>query len=368
MKNSLRISIIRKNTRKRYADGFPLLALIVFFCLILSSETFSQTYAGGYAESYLQRNVGARQIGMAGAYSAIANDPMTVFYNPAGLAFFSDETMISSSHSILQFGRTHSAIAWGQSFEQVKDFGFGFGINNFTSGAFQGRDVMGRPTGELRDWQLAFVGSAAYKMEYASVGMSVKYLSNSLAGSDIAAQGYAVDLGTKFNVMNLFSAGIVVQNLSGMMFWNTESDEYELLPYTVRAGIAMEYGLNEETFVRRSPITGEPEEVYLPATRYILVGVDAVLNQFENGPTIVLGVEAVPDEIIAFRGGIALAGDDRYEYKAFPMNVWGGGASFRPDIRDKYDLPFDLQIDYSVANDELADNNIAHHLTLVVFF
>ena len=40
----------------------------------------------------------------------------------------------TTTYSMLEFGRIHMAAAWGQNF--FDDFGFGFGINNFTTGTF----------------------------------------------------------------------------------------------------------------------------------------------------------------------------------------------------------------------------------------
>ncbi|MFQ5770148.1 MAG: hypothetical protein ACE5HX_06410 [bacterium] len=43
-------------------------------------------YAGEYAAEFLRIGVGARALGMGGAYVALANDGTAVFWNPAGLA------------------------------------------------------------------------------------------------------------------------------------------------------------------------------------------------------------------------------------------------------------------------------------------
>jgi hypothetical protein len=343
--------------------------LLSAFLLLLSilnpGISLAQVAGGGYAESYLLRNMNARPISMAGAYTAIANDPSAIYYNPAGLSSLTDKPNISTMYTFLEFGRTHSSLTWGQN--MFEDFGFGIGINSFTSGSFMARDIKGNPLGDMTAWQFSATAAGAYQLEFFSVGASLKYLANSLEGSGTRADGFGLDIGTKFNVMDLFTVGVSMQNIASMVFWNTESEENNLLPYTVRAGVAMEFGLNENIYVTRSTISGELEEVYEPATRYVLVGIDAVLTQYENGPTIVLGVEAVPHEVIAFRGGISILGDDMNEYILFPMTIWGGGISIRPDMQD-YDLPFRLSFDYSISSDWLAKNRIAHTVSLNIEF
>ena len=151
------------------------------------------------------------------------------------------------------------------------------------------------------------------------------------------------------------------------MTWNTDSKEYNILPYTVRTGIGMEFGMNDESYTSRSTVSGEIEEIYIPATRYVLIGLDAVLTQHENAPNIVLGIEAAVHEVLAFRGGIALAGDDMNEYKLFPMTVWGAGVSLKPREED-LGLPFKISFDYSISADYISSSRLAHHISLNLEF
>ena len=344
---------------------FELNIITLFILLISSVGIFAQPAGAGYAESYLLRDVGARATSMAGAFTAVSNDPTSLFYNSAGLGFTEQVPMVTTSYSLLEFGRTHSTIAWSQSFEGLENFGFGFGINNFTTGSFIARDAKGHALGNFTDWQFALSGGMAYRMEFASFGVALKYLANSLEGSGTRADGVAMDIGTKFNIMDMFSFGLSVQNVAGLVFWNTKQNTDYLLPYSVRAGLAMEFGLDETSYETRTSSSGELESVFMPATKYILIGLDAVMTQFENGPTVLLGVEAVPHDLIAFRGGIALAGDNMNKYEFFPMTVWGAGFSIRPNWEDlNMDLPFKTKIDYTVSQDQLARSKVAHHISL----
>jgi len=351
------------HSNKIFGLIIKIIIYISLFIAGLSFQLYSQSTGGGYAESYLYRNIGARAVAMAGAYTAIVNEPVAVFYNPAGLGFFASEPMLATNISPIGFGRTHASMAWGQTVND--NFGVGFGINSYSSGVFQGRDVRGNKTVDLQSWQYSFVASAAYRIESASIGASVKYLKHQLSGTNTSADGFALDVGTKFNVMDLFSVGVAVNNISGMMKWNTVDKEQELLPYSVRAGIAMEFGLNEEPLRTRSTITGEPGNVYVPASRYVLVALDVIMTQFEMSPSIVLGVEVVAHELLAFRGGIALYGEDNGQPKILPMTTWGGGISFRPDLEG---LPFKTHLDYTISNEYITDSGIGHHISLLFEF
>lgn len=333
---------------------------------IIPSLVFSQQINGGYGFSYLQREVGTRAASMGGAYTAIVNEPMGLFYNPAGVAFLPDESTVTSSVKNLDLGRAHANLAWGETINE--HIGIAFGINSFNSGVFQGTDVRGNQTNSLQDWQYSFNMAAAYMQDNVSVGMAVKYLKQNLFGSDINSQGVSLDIGTRFDIFDLLSVGMSVQNLASMQF-NREFDEepaiLEALPWSVRAGVAMEFGLNERYISRRSPDTGRLEEIYMPPTEYILVSIDAVQYQFDANPQFMLGLEAVPDERFAIRGGFTFLGFDDTEYQVFPMTNWGAGLSFRP-IFDF--MPFGLVLDYSVAREFIAETGISHNVGFMLEF
>jgi hypothetical protein len=337
------------------------LSCILFFAITLG--LYSQSSSGGYPESYVLRNVGARPISMGGAYTAIVNEPTAIFYNPAGLGFFTDQPAVSTMYSFLEYGRTHSAIAWGQTI--ANNFGVGFGVNSYSSGSFIGRDIRGNNIGKFADWAYSIVGAASYKMEFASIGVGLKYLTDNLTGSGTAADGYSMDLGMKFNVKDLFSFGLAMQDITSRMYWNYGEQKTEILPFTLRAGIAMEYGLNEEQYTTRSGDEGEIEKVVIPPTRYILVALDAIMIQRDMSPRFVLGCEAVIHEMIAVRGGIDLYGESLGVPKLLPLNYWGAGISIRPEIKD---LPFVLHIDYTISGDKISQSGISHHLALMFFF
>ncbi len=361
--------MVTNNTqhRKSHFLNCSMGSILFFFIVSLFSysPSFAQASGGGYSEAYLLRDVGARAISMAGAFTAISNDPNAIFYNPAGLGFLANKPQITGSVSSLGHGRTHSTMAWAQSI--YPRLGVGFGVNSFSTGSFTGRDVMGNPIGDFSALQYALNLAGAYSLENAAIGFNVKYLTNNLTGASTNATGYGLDVGTKFDVMNMVSVGVAVQNISGIMFWNNANGDYEYLPYTVRAGIAMEYGLNDEKYQTRSSIDGEIEEIYVPPTRYLIFSFDAILRQYEESPSFIIGTEIVFHEFLAFRAGFDIYGDDKGQSKFLPLNNWGTGVSIRPDANDLH-IPFSFHIDYSVANSSLTDNNLSHNISFYIEF
>lgn len=353
----------RKSGIEKYSFCAKILLSSLALLATLVSPLKSQTTGGGYAEAYLLRDVGSRATAMSGAFTAISNDPYAIFYNPAGLGFISSRPVVDMYVSSLGYGRTHTAMAWGAKIND--NFGLGIGLNSMFSGSFMSRNEMGTPLGENAAFQYDLCAGAAYNLEFASMGVALKYLTNNLRGSETYGNGVAIDVGTKFNIMDLFSFGMSVQNLAGQMFWNTKNSAIEEIPWTVRTGLAVEYGLNEKQYTSRSTADGEVETVNEPATRYVLIGLDAVLRQHDVAPTFVLGVEAAAHEMIVFRGGMAVYGNKLGTPKLFPMTQWGGGVSFRPELNNVFgDLPFKTHIDYSVSNEYISQSGIVHSLSL----
>lgn len=336
-------------------------------CILLLNNLQAQESGGGYAGSWLFRNECARPIALAGGFTAISNDPSAIIYNPAGLSNLHYEPQIISSVSMLGLGRTGATLAWAQ---QIYDnLGVGVAFNNLYTGTFTARDQLGHAYGEYSNYQYAIAAAASYKIAYASFGATAKYLTNNLQGSETFANGFAVDFGAMFDIFDMFNFGITLQNASGMMFWNTVNSDIMTIPWRIKAGVATRFGLNAEVYTDRSTATGELEEIYVPATRSILIGLDASFTQFAMSPTFTFATEIVAHELITFRGGIAIYGEKWGRPQLFPMNLWGAGVSVYPELSAIVEeLPFSFSIDYSVTNDLLNSNGISHHISLSVDF
>lgn len=343
----------------------PIFFLIILF-IIISLPVSAQQENGGYGYSYLNREVGTRASSMAGAYTAVINEPSSLFYNPAGVAFLPDYSTITTSVTNLGLGRAHANLAWGETINE--SIGIGFGVNSFNSGEFQGTDIRGNSLNTMQDWQYSFNLALAYVKDNVSIGIATKYLKQNLFGTNINSQGVAIDIGTRFDLFEMVSVGASVQNLASINF-NRQYDEepqiLEALPWTVRAGLAMEFGLNEQIITRRSPKTGRLEEIYMPPTEYVLISLDAVQNQFDPHPNFMLGLEAVPDERLAIRAGFTLLGQNEGNFGFLPMTNWGGGLSFRPDFDF---IPFGFILDYTVAREFLAETGISHNIGFILEF
>jgi hypothetical protein len=76
----------------RFVRSAPIhLALLaVMSALLMPGSATATKYAGAFMEN----GGGARALGMGGAFTAVANDPSTTFWNPAGLATMTDRELL----------------------------------------------------------------------------------------------------------------------------------------------------------------------------------------------------------------------------------------------------------------------------------
>jgi len=332
----------------------------ILFCFILQhciypNFLYSQVGGGGYVASYLLKENGTRPISLAGAFTAVSNDPNSIYYNPAGLSSCAPVPMVFLNYSTLQYSRSYANLTYAQSFD---NFGIGASVSSYKTGSIVGRNISGIEIGRFTDYFINFVLGGSYSTSFASFGIAAKYLNNSLQGSGISANGFSFDFGSKFNILDLFNFGLSVQNIGGYLKYNTRENK-SLIPFVIRAGLATEFSLSEpKTITYRNEI-GLIDTIIQPSPHYLLISLDAQYVQHQKHPNFILAIEFCPYEIITFRGGFTFLGEKDERLKALPMNIWGAGISIKPNLEDFYNL---FSIDFSIGNDYLSQQKIFYSI------
>ncbi len=80
---------------------FIVISLFVFF-----DTSFSQVFSGTTAAQFLKIEVGAKSIGMGGAFVSVANDASALYWNPAGIARLQNNNAMFS-HTFWLAGTNH---------------------------------------------------------------------------------------------------------------------------------------------------------------------------------------------------------------------------------------------------------------------
>ncbi len=175
---------------------FPIQLLLILTVIAAFNMQAQVTKVGTTSAKFLSVPVGARALGMGGAFVAVANDASAMFWNPAGLSsIYQYEAIFSHSQWLADIDFNYGGIV-----VPAGDVGT-IGVN-FTSLTM---DQMERTTELSPDGtgEFFFAGSFSVGIAYAktltdwfSIGGNVKYIHESIWNS--SATGFGIDIGTLF--------------------------------------------------------------------------------------------------------------------------------------------------------------------------
>jgi len=165
---------------------------------------------GAAGAQFLKIGVGARANGMAGAFSAIANDPTALFYNNAGIVDI-DGYMGNFTYTQWFGGYSHNFIAGIIPISEK--YRAGLSVTSFTSGPIPFTTVENEnrlnTTYSITD--VAIGGTLAEQLtDQFSFGVTVKYVQNGIGG--MSASGILADVGTMYRFRGV-RLGFSVSNL-----------------------------------------------------------------------------------------------------------------------------------------------------------
>lgn len=181
--------------------------------------------------SFLDIGVGARALGMGGAYTALADDVNSLYWNPAGLAKLKKREFTASHAEMFESTRL-DFLAYAHPTSQGT---LSAGLTYLSQGKIEGRDGLGRPTAGYDASDAAVSAGYARKLEFAEVGASVKYIRSHIGSAE--AQTIAADVGAKREIGNVV-VGVALRNLGpGLKFQDQRND----LPLRLAAGAAYKF-------------------------------------------------------------------------------------------------------------------------------
>jgi hypothetical protein len=189
----------------------------------------------GAAGAYLRMGLGARPMGMGGGYVAVSNDAYASYWNPAGLVQVGNH-QIGSMYAVMTLERDLYYISYAHG--NGLDIGVGAGWIRFGVDEIEERDAQGQLIGSFDDAENAYYFSFAKGFaSLASVGVSAKYLTHSLY--DVTATGFGFDIGLLARPAEIFSLGLVFQDIGTKVEWDTPSDHSDEYPLNIRGGAAI---------------------------------------------------------------------------------------------------------------------------------
>jgi len=252
-------------------------AILGSLILIPSFSSFASD-VGTTAANFLKMGIGARATAMGGAYTAIADDGTSLYWNPAGLAQI-ENTQISAMYNL-----------W---FQEVRQgylnlvFPFlggraGLSANYVNMGQIEGRDEEGNPIGEFSASDINIsLGYARRISSRLMFGASIGILQETIAeDKDSTFSGNA---GILFKMSDSFSLGLACQNIGSKL-------GEDPLPLTYRGGIALRL---ESLTISADAVKAVDDDMYFCAgLEWWVVDILALRAGYRTGQDIGSGMSA----------------------------------------------------------------------------
>jgi hypothetical protein len=322
-----------------------LVAVIIFTLLLFGSQSFAQNIhdsAGTAGAAFLKIEPGSRPVGMGGAFTGLANDINTIFWNPAGLTSVQTREFTAMQHfSIAEisnqsigYAQPAKRFVWGASF-----------LGSFTEierrvGPSETPDSTVTVGGFATGLSIAYpLGSST------AIGGSAKLISQQLDIQNI--YGIAADLGLITRLLDdHLGIGLTVQN-AGVLSGG------ENLPMALRAGFAYRTWKESEM---------EDEEAMQPSELWTLVA-DAHLPLIDAHPSFHIGIERWFYNIVAARIGYRISQTEN------PSNGLSIGFGVRRRGLDSL-ANIGFQFDYAFVPDTDVGNSLgnSHRISVITRF
>lgn len=229
----------------------------------------------GTGLTFLKLGVGARSAGMADAYTAVASDHSSLYYNPASLRFTkNNEVMLMHKNWIEETSTEYLGAT-------VIDENFSYGFSALTTSVanIEVRTKPGPLEGTFSARNFALGLTASYSIdENVAVGITGKMLYEKIFVDE--ASGYGIDIGGYYRFSDDMSFGASVLNLGAMTPLRNESSP---LPTTLRLG-----AMYQNASVENVMLTG---------------AVDVVKTLNDQITHFHIGVAGVYDNIFSLRAG-----------------------------------------------------------------
>ena len=214
----------------RLRTVLPLIILLTATISLAAKDI--NTNAGTSAFPFLKINISARAVGMGGAFTGLADDESSLYYNPAGIAQYEETPRYILGYHNMYADLQTGFIGYIKPLDQTKTIGAYVSYLNY--GNFTETDAIGNVTGEFSGGDLVFATTLAYRKSYQwKFGGTIKIIYEKV--QEFSAFGMAADLGVKYTSdRERYGLGAAILNL-GTQF-SSLGEEKDKLPTQFRGG------------------------------------------------------------------------------------------------------------------------------------
>jgi len=203
---------------------------LLLIAVIFIAQSARLYAAQSSAAQFLKLGFGARALGMAEAFAAVADDGSALYYNPAGLEGEDQGKEFAFSHALHVQNTAVSQIGFMRR-------PYSFAVTYFSAGQLEGRNDQGDLTGNFSARDLALSGGRGFKIGPLSAGVSGKFISQRIKSS--GASAFASDFGLLYRFSGApYSVGASVANLGTKVKFDEESFP---LPLAFRVGASASF-------------------------------------------------------------------------------------------------------------------------------
>ncbi|OQX92849.1 MAG: hypothetical protein B6D58_00740 [candidate division Zixibacteria bacterium 4484_95] len=193
--------------------------IILLFLLTTFIPVYSETGKAGYAGAYLRFGLGARPLGMGGAFCAIADGIESPYYNPAGMAL-NPARQIGFTYHNLTLDRNLNSVAMVFPVRNQAAMALSW-INSSVSDVVM-RDTDRNPIGDFGNSHNSIALSfSKIIVDYFSVGANLRYIQSKL--DELNAFTVVADIGGIFKYKRNIKVGLSVQNLGPDLRWDSSN-------------------------------------------------------------------------------------------------------------------------------------------------
>jgi len=286
----------------------------------LPGSVYAETGDAGQAARYLRIGVGARPLGLGGAFVSICDDASATYWNPAGLTQLTQPQMTSMA-SLMSLDRRYNFLNYVAPVQdKTKTIGLSlinFGVKDLREFVVEGGED--KELGRFNDTENTFMFSYARKLNNKlGIGVNLKYLTQQMNPSRTSpkgrpkAKGLGIDIGTLYKISDDVNVGLMLQDIHSYLKW--ETDHVDSLPLVVKLGISTRL-FNDR----------------------LILAADLDKIEYNHRTRIYAGLEYWLREKLGLRGGI---------FDSEPT----AGLSFIFPLQT-----LNLQLDYSFAPDRFSD-------------
>ena len=138
----------------RMTKGYVLKFALATALVLGAGPAWGEVESGGAPGSWLTTYVGARTLGLGGAFVGAADDASSVIWNPAGLSTLVPNEVRMDAARLFE---DTTISAFGLAVPGNKLPSFGLSVLTLRSGAFDRTDEMNNPLGTFRESETAYI-------------------------------------------------------------------------------------------------------------------------------------------------------------------------------------------------------------------